>query len=298
MDGLTDAVAARLPTTTLGVLEALSLMLSGLLVVLLPIELWRSYRKRRLTRQYWLETLANSYPLLPTLLTQGTFTVALTWLFQRFSFAAPYALPVNVWTALGAIVAVDFMYYWEHRAGHRIRIVWALSHSVHHSSPIYNQTTGLRVSFTDAFFSPWFYLPIVLLGFDPRLVFAAFGLVIGYQQWIHTESIGKLPWFDGWLNAPSNHRAHHGSQPEYLDKNYGGIFIVWDRLFGTYAAENAPVVYGLTQPIASVNPWNVHCAELTKLVREFRLLKTSRARAALLFTAPGTEVRDREPVRL
>jgi sterol desaturase/sphingolipid hydroxylase (fatty acid hydroxylase superfamily) len=263
------------------------------LVVLLPLELWRQHRAKRLTKRSWLEMLANASPLVPTILVAGLVTTFVIWLFTSAAALAPWHLPVNVGTALAAIILVDAVYYWDHRIGHRVRLVWAVSHSVHHSSPLFNQTTALRISFIDGFISPWLYTSVILIGFDPLLVAAAFGFNLAYQQWIHTELIGKLGWFDRWFNSPSNHRVHHGTQTQYLDKNYGGILMVWDRLFGTYESENEAVMYGLTEPLNSVNPWNVHFEETTRLIRKFKALRTVRAKVRLLALGPDVVVTDR-----
>ncbi len=278
------------PTTLTAWLDYLAMLLGAALFLLLPIELWKQYRSGKLNRQGWLEMMANTSPLIPTILTAGLVTSFVIWLFNAASAAALWHLPVNVWTALAAIILVDAVYYVDHRIGHRVRLMWAVSHSVHHSSPVFNQTTAIRISFVDGFISPWYYTCVILLGFDPLLVAAAFGFNLAYQQWIHTELVGKLGWFDHWFNSPSNHRVHHGSQPQYLDKNYGGILMIWDKMFGTYEPEGEAVVYGLTEPINSINPWRVHVEEATRLIGKFRQLKTWRMRLKLLFSGPDVQV--------
>lgn len=281
-----------LPNTLIGQLETIGMWLGGALLLLLPFELWRRYRAGTLNRQSWLEMMANLSALVPTVIVGGIVAGFVIWLFSAAGALAPWQLPVNIWTMIAAIILVDAVYYIDHRIGHRVRLIWAFSHSVHHSSPLFNQTTAVRISFVDGFISPWYYTLIILLGFDPLLIAAAFGFNLAYQQWIHTEVIGKLGWFDRWFNSPSNHRVHHGSQPKYLDKNYGGILMVWDRMFGTYQAEQEEVVFGLTEPINSVNPWNVHFEEFARLIRKFRALKTTRARLRLLWTGPDIVVTD------
>ncbi len=280
------------PTTITGMLEYAAMWLGAALIILLPIEVWRQYRAKTLTRQSWLEMFANASTLVPTILVTGAVTGFVIWLFASASALALWHLPVNIWTAVAAIILVDLVYYWDHRIGHRIRLMWAFSHSVHHSSPVFNQTTGLRISFVDGFISPWYYTSIILMGFDPLLVAAAFGFNLGYQQWIHTETIGRLGRFDWWFNSPSNHRVHHGSQQQYLDKNYGGVLMIWDHMFGTYEAEGEKVIYGLTEPINSVNPWKVHFEEFRRLIVKFKTLKTGRAKLRLLLTGPEVIVAD------
>lgn len=281
------------PANALAALEFLGMWLGVAFIILLPVELWRQHRGGTLSGRTWLEMAANLSTLIPTALVAGLVFAWVSWLYTSAAALVPWQIPVSWWSALAAILFVDFIYYCDHRIAHRVRILWALMHSVHHSSPIFNQTTALRISFVDGFISPCYYVLPVLLGFDPLLVLAAFGLNLSYQQWIHSEAIGKLGWFDRWFNSPSNHRVHHGSQPQYLDKNYGGILIIWDRLFGTWEPEGDKVVFGITEPIDSVNPWTVHFAELSRLARRFMALSSWTARWRLLVTAPDVEVVDR-----
>jgi sterol desaturase/sphingolipid hydroxylase (fatty acid hydroxylase superfamily) len=258
--------------------------------LLLPLELWRLHRAKALGKRTWLEILANFSPIIPVMLTYSIVLAFVTWLFSSVAAFALIKLPINIWTILSAIILVDFMYYWDHRLGHRVRSLWAFSHSVHHSSPLFNQTTGLRISFIDGFISPWYYTPIILLGFDPFLVASAFGLVLAYQQWIHTETIGKLGWFDVIFNSPSNHRVHHGIQEQYLDKNYGAIFMIWDHIFGTYEPEGETVRYGLVHQINSVNPIQVHLAEGIRFIKKFATLSNWRQRLTYAFKGPDVVV--------
>ena len=154
-----------------------------------------------------------------------------------------------------ALVFYDFCYYWLHRMGHRVGVLWA-AHAVHHQSQDYNLSTALRQTSSGALLGWVFYLPMALAGVPP-LVFGVVALVdLLYQFWVHTEQVGRLGWFDRWFCSPSNHRAHHAVNDRYLDKNYGGILIVWDRLFGTFAEEDArePCVYGTRGLLGSWDP--------------------------------------------
>ncbi len=261
-------------------------LLGAAIAVLLPWELWRLHRQRRLDRARLREMLASASPLLPTLALSGVVGAFIAGLFGLAAGLAPWQVPVTGWTAALALLTVDFLYYWDHRVAHRNRSYWALAHSVHHSSPQYDQTTGLRVSFVDGFISPWFYLPPILLGFDPWLIAACFGVIIGYQQWLHTETVGRLPWLDGWLNTPANHRVHHGVQAHYQDRNYGAILMVWDRLFGTWTPEREPVQYGLTHPLGSSNPLAVHGYEARRLWSDLCATPRWRDRLRRLWNAP------------
>ena len=146
-------------------------------------------------------------------------------------------LPFAWWTWLLILFADDFCYYWAHRLGHESRLFWA-SHVVHHSSERYNLSTALRQTWTGGFFTFIFYLILPALGFHPVMIFTQMAISLLYQYWIHTELIDKLPrWFEAVMNTPSHHRVHHGSNPIYLDKNYAGIFIIWDKIFGTFQPE-------------------------------------------------------------
>ena len=161
----------------------------------------------------------------------------------------------SVWVWIVALIGYDFCYYWLHRAGHRVGVLWA-AHVVHHQSEDYNLGTALRQT-SSGFLLGWiFYLPLAVAGVPP-LVFGVVALIdLLYQFWVHTQQVGKLGWFDRWFCSPSNHRAHHGVNERYLDKNYGGILILWDRLFGTFVEEDDadPVVYGTRAPLRSFNP--------------------------------------------
>lgn len=169
---------------------------------------------------------------------------------------APLTLPADsivVW--LVALLAYDFLYYWLHRAGHEVNILWA-AHVVHHQSEHYNLSTALRQTGSGVLLGWLFYLPMALAGI-PTEVFVVVALIdLLYQFWVHTEQVGRLGWFDRVFCSPSNHRAHHAVNDRYLDRNYGGILIVWDRLFGTFVEEddNDPPVYGTRAPLRSWNP--------------------------------------------
>lgn len=154
-----------------------------------------------------------------------------------------------------AFFMYDFFYYWAHRSGHEVNLLWA-SHVVHHSSEEFNLSTALRQSWTNQIFYWVFYLPMAIVGI-PVTVFVITALISAlYQFWSHTRLVGKLGWMDRVFVTPSNHRCHHGRNPYCIDKNYGGILIVWDRLFGTYAEErdDEPVVYGTLTPLNSWSP--------------------------------------------
>jgi sterol desaturase/sphingolipid hydroxylase (fatty acid hydroxylase superfamily) len=172
----------------------------------------------------------------------------------------PLDLGTSVWIVVLCFVLDDLRYYWVHRFGHRVRWVWA-AHVNHHSSQHYNLTTALRQTWTGTFtFMMVVRAPLILLGFHPAMVLFVGGINLIYQFWIHTEAIGKLPrWVEAVMNTPSQHRAHPGRNARYLDCNYAGVFIIWDRMFGTFVPEvdNDKVDYGLVHNLGTFNPLRV-----------------------------------------
>jgi sterol desaturase/sphingolipid hydroxylase (fatty acid hydroxylase superfamily) len=173
---------------------------------------------------------------------------------------------------IACFLGVDFLYYWFHRASHEVNAIWA-THVVHHQSEEYNLAVALRQGALQGAMSWVFYLPLAWAGFPPLMFLALSSVNTLYQFWIHTRAIGRLGPLEWVLNTPSNHRVHHGRNPRYIDRNHGGTLIVWDRLFGTYQAEDEEPVYGITKPLASWNPvWaNLHYwAELLDLARRTR----------------------------
>ena len=161
---------------------------------------------------------------------------------------------IGLWVL--AILAWDFCYYWAHRCGHEISVLWA-AHAVHHQSEDYNLSTALRQTSTGFLFGWVFYLPLFLLGLPIEVIATANAIDLIYQFWVHTQHIGKLGWADRVFVTPSNHRVHHAQNEIYIDKNYGGILILWDRLFGTFQEEldEEPVVFGVRKPLESWNPF-------------------------------------------
>ncbi len=183
------------------------------------------------------------------------------YLFDHFRvFDIANAPPAAKWiAAFGLMLGVDLGFYWFHRIAHEYAAPWA-THVVHHQSEEYNLTVALRQSAFEGCFAWVFYLPLAVIGFPPTWYVAMSALNLLYQFWIHTEAIGKLGPLEWVFNTPSHHRVHHARNPKYLDKNYAGMFIIWDRMFGTFQPEEEQPVYGITKPLHSWNPlWaNVH----------------------------------------
>ena len=230
-----------------------------------------------------------------TSLTMGTGYVLINigWkLVVLFVYGAAYLVaPVhlsasNPWTWVALFLADDFVYYWYHRYHHTVRLFWA-SHIVHHSSQRYNLSTALRQPWTPFTNLP-FWLPLAFLGFAPWMILLQQSISLIYQFFIHTERVDKL-WrpVEFIMNTPSHHRVHHGSNKQYLDKNYGGTLIVWDRLFGTFEAENERVVYGLTKNINTFNPARVAFGEFIAIGRDVASARNWRDRFGYAFRGPG-----------
>jgi sterol desaturase/sphingolipid hydroxylase (fatty acid hydroxylase superfamily) len=179
------------------------------------------------------------------------------FIYERHRVTTLDGRSIAVWVA--CFLGVDFLYYWFHRASHEVNAFWA-AHVVHHQSEEFNLAVALRQGAFQGSFSWIFYLPLAWLGFPPLMFLTLSSVNTLYQFWIHTRAIGRLGPLEWVLNTPSNHRVHHGRNPKYIDRNHGGTLIVWDRLFGTYAAEEEEPVYGITTPLASWNPvWaNLH----------------------------------------
>ena len=195
---------------------------------------------------------------------------SLAWKYAVFSLVEPlqaFPLPATGWAFLVTFVVADCAYYWYHRLTHAVPVLWTMHHT-HHSSPWMNLTTAVRLNWIANFVSPLFFAPLILVGFSPEAVTASLALGLFYQFFLHTEAVGRLGRFEGkFLNTPSAHRVHHGSNSAYIDRNYGGALIVWDRLFGTYAAEREPVEYGVTTGFVGHNPFVIQLAPLWKYLR-------------------------------
>ncbi len=204
-----------------------------------------------------------------------------------YAYLAPWHLPSRQWyTWVIAIVGVDVLFYAYHRTAHRVRLIWA-THQAHHSSEYFNFATALRQKWNNSG-EILVWIPLPLLGVPPWMVFASFSVNLIYQFWIHTERIGTL-WrpIEFVFNTPSHHRVHHGVDPEYLDKNYAGIFIVWDRMFGSFQPELYRPHYGLTKPVNTFNIWKLETREYVAIARDVRSARRWRDKLGYIFGPPG-----------
>jgi sterol desaturase/sphingolipid hydroxylase (fatty acid hydroxylase superfamily) len=199
-------------------------------------------------------------------------------------------IPFAWWSFVLLLFADDFSYYWFHRISHQCRLFWA-SHIVHHSSQKYNLSTALRQTWSGGFYSFVFWLWLPLIGFHPGMILLQMSISLLYQFWIHTEAIDKMPkWFEAVMNTPSHHRVHHGSNPLYLDRNQAGIFIIWDRMFGTFQPElkEEKMIYGLTSNINTYNPLKIAFHEWIAMLKDSLSGKKSLvSRLKYLIKPPG-----------
>jgi sterol desaturase/sphingolipid hydroxylase (fatty acid hydroxylase superfamily) len=195
------------------------------------------------------------------------------------------------WWAWGLLFFGDeISYYVFHRTSHECRFFWA-SHVVHHSSQHYNLSTALRQTWTGAWFGGIFWIWLPLVGFSPIMVLTMQAVSLLYQFWIHTEVVPSLGPLESIFNTPSHHRVHHGSNPQYIDRNHGGTLIVWDKLFGTFEPEAERVVYGLTKNVGSFHPVRIAFHEWQDIARDVLAAPTMREKMHAIFKRPGTQVR-------
>ena len=206
-----------------------------------------------------------------------------------YAYVAPWHLSARHWyTWLIAVVGVDVLFYAYHRIAHRVRLIWA-THQAHHSSRYFNFATALRQKWNNSG-ELIMWIPLPLLGIPPWMVFTSFSINLVYQFWIHTEHIGTLPRpIEFLFNTPSHHRVHHGMDQLYLDRNYGGILIIWDRIFGTFQPEVFRPHYGLTKPVNTDNIWKLETREYVAIAHDVRTADTWRDKLGYIFGPPGWE---------
>jgi sterol desaturase/sphingolipid hydroxylase (fatty acid hydroxylase superfamily) len=257
----------------------------------LSLEILNDAVTRRFSSSRMMETLASALTQVPYYFSEIFIFGSAVYLYFTIYEFIPWKIPVNGYSALLVLLLADLTYYIEHYAIHRIRLFW-LAHSVHHSSGVYNTATAFRFSLFDPMVSVLFHLPLLLMGFNPILIFAAEVLIQAYQFWIHNEMIGKLGPLEWFLNTPSHHRVHHGSDSKYIDKNFAGILIVWDRIFGTFQKEEELPTYGLTTQMVSKNPITVQFYEFPRLYEDLKRAKNVSTFINYLIKPPGWQPKD------
>lgn len=212
--------------------------------------------------------------------------IALALSFKLYEFRL-FDLPLDaVWVWIALLIAEDFCYYWFHRVHHESRFAWA-AHINHHSSQHFNLAVALRQSWTTPFTGLAFWLALPLLGFHPLMILTQQAVSLIYQFWIHTQTIDRLGPLEWLFNTPSHHRVHHGTNEQYIDRNYGGIFIIWDRLFGTFEAEDEKVRYGIVHQLDTFNPLRIAFHEWGALIRDIRRAESWRIALGFVFRHPG-----------
>ena len=269
-------------------------------LLLIALEFWVSRRRTRvagaragapLAPAFGLADSINSLSLGVLSQLAGLLSKALSIGIYTLVFEAVALWPDSgFWTTwygvLAALLLYDFCYYWLHRAGHEVAVLWA-AHVVHHQSQHYNLTTALRQTSSGVLLGWVFYLPLAVLGVPP-LVFGIVALIdLLYQFWVHTELVGRLGWFDRVFCSPSNHRVHHAINAGYLDRNYGGILVLWDRLFGTFAVETEPCVYGTRSPLNSWDPLWANLKVYRALARDSWRTRRWRDKLRIWLQPPG-----------
>lgn len=257
-----------------------------LYLVLMAVEWLLQYRQQRL--QYRLNDAITNISCGITEQVAGVYfklfgILLYSYIYQHWRI---FDLPAHWLTFIVIFIGADFSYYWAHRASHRINLFWC-GHVVHHQSQDYNLSVALRQGALQTFFTAPFYMPWAVLGVAPEMFILGAGLGTVYQFWIHTESIEKLGWMEKWFNTPSHHRVHHGIDPHYIDRNFAGVFILWDKLFGTFQAEQARPTYGITKPVNSWNVLYVHWLPVRNLWRDVQSCSGWRDKLRVLGYPPG-----------
>jgi sterol desaturase/sphingolipid hydroxylase (fatty acid hydroxylase superfamily) len=231
---------------------AIALSIGGGIAIAIEEVAWMM-RRRRCTRAALREMLVSLSTLPPNIAVSLALAGGWVFVYSQIQRLTPFSIATSLGMLVPALLLVDLCYYLEHRAAHRWRWLWMLYHAVHHSSPDYTVATAYRVSFANQLIAPLFYLPCVLAGFDPVLVVGLQVFAIHYQAWVHTRAIGRLPLLDAFFNTPANHRMHHDIAMPERGVNFGGIFVLWDRLFGTYAAPRFVRGFGIAGERAPAN---------------------------------------------
>lgn len=240
------------------------------------------------------------YPWRETLASAGTYLLRLPMHLLRPLVVAPVAyflwthrlttIPLDTtWGIALLFLGEELAYYWMHRTSHEVRWLWA-SHQVHHTPEHLHLASAFRLGATELLSGTWvFFLPLYVLGLDPLAVSAMLSINLMYQFWLHTDLVGRLGPLEWVLNTPAHHRVHHASNPEYLDRNYGGMIILWDRLFGTFveALPDRQITYGLVHPVGTLNPLRITFHEWVAIARDVWRARSWHERAVRLWGRPG-----------
>ncbi len=254
------------------------------MVLFTAIEVFISFRQER---KYYetKETIGSVLVGLGNLLVSFFVNMGLILLVVWIWKSVPWRMELNWWTFIPCYIIFDFCSYWAHRSSHASRFLWA-THVAHHSGEKYNLAVSFRLSWVQHLKTP-FFVPAMLCGFHPYVFFVSSQIAVLFQFWVHTEYIKKLPIIDFFFAAPSNHRVHHGTQEQYIDKNYAATFIIWDRIFGTFEPEGEKVIYGLTTNIPNkANPFYINFHEYIDIYQDMKAAKGFRRKMYMLFGSP------------
>ncbi len=216
------------------------------------------------------------------LLTTGLFFFVFNWLYQNFAF---FSIQSTFTTWILLFLATDFLWYWYHRSGHLVNLFWA-AHIVHHQSDDFNYTTAARITVFQAVARGLFWSILPMIGFEPEMIFSLLLIHGAYPFFTHTQLVGKLGWLEYIFVTPSHHRIHHSSNDEYLDKNFGDVLIIWDKIFGTFAEETVQPKYGLTKSLESHSFLWQHFHYALELIVAFRMAKTIKQKLKVIFGSP------------
>ncbi|MDB4972505.1 MAG: Sterol desaturase [Myxococcaceae bacterium] len=268
-------------------MDALILWALPVFALSMLLELWHAHRRGARTyeaRDAWASIAMGFGPVAFGI----PFRLGFVWLLARLYEHRLCTLQSGVASYLALLFAEDLCYYWSHRVNHEVRLFWA-AHVSHHSSQHYNLSTAVRQSWTQPYLMWVFWLPLPLLGFSPELILLQQAISLLYQFFIHTQEVSTLGPLEWVLNTPSHHRVHHAVNVRYLDANHGGIFILWDRLFGTFVAERSddPPVYGITKNIETYHPVRIAFHEWRALFRDVWRTPRLRDKVRYLFAPPG-----------
>ena len=268
-------------------LEEIDLIFLAIAFQILIIEIVEMLAKAEFRRKTLFEMGASLSTQIPSVLVESvllTTGYTLYWIIAEAAIG--WSIPLTWWGLAAALLVADFIYYWEHRIAHEVRLLWT-QHAVHHSSRDMNIVTAVRFGPLEGIWAMIVHIPMILMGFAPEVVIGGQIVVLAYQTWLHTELIGKLGPLERVLNTPSHHRVHHGCDDKYLDRNYAGVLIIWDRMFGTFQEEEETPRYGLKRDFDSQNPLVVWFSELPDLYRNLRDARSLREVRMYLFGPPG-----------
>jgi len=259
----------------------------SIFAISIKLEQW--YWRRRGAQKYERHDSRANYALVAMQFAFGVagkalfIVVALDWIRRHGLHLAPDAW----WAGVILFLGVDLGYYWFHRLSHRVRFLWAI-HESHHSSELMNFSVALRQPPLEPWFDWPFFIALAWVGFSSHAILVMYAFNLFYQFFIHTEVVDKLPrWAERVLNTPSHHRVHHGVNPEYIDRNYGGVLIVWDKLFRSFEPEGAPVKYGVLHPVRSRNPFYIAFHLWADIVRDVMKPSSLATKLKLIFAPPG-----------